>query len=163
MTNTTGPQFVLGGRRDGTSLSYQGTRGHYWSSSAWTSATSARNLLLNGTDSTVLPANYSNKYRGFSLRCLGNTTGEFQSLYNQYPTYDQMRKYPVGMVLGGWYLWSDGSLNYQGSFAGYWSCSAEATRPNRAHRLRLYLDMASPAGDEYKYVSFSLRRLAPLH
>ena len=47
----------------------QGTYGYYWSSTAWTSATRAYSLDLNSSG-TVLPASSSNKYTGFSLRCL---------------------------------------------------------------------------------------------
>ncbi len=70
MTNTAGPQFVLGGVR-GTSPSGQGTYGYYWSSSAWTSATRAYRLLLNGANSTVRPADSGYKSNGIALRCLG--------------------------------------------------------------------------------------------
>ena len=64
--------MVLGGRYywgDGT-LNHQGTYGNYWSSSAYTSATSAYDLSFNGTNSAVNPAFVNNKRRGFSLRCL---------------------------------------------------------------------------------------------
>ncbi len=70
MTNTTGPHFVLGGYRGGTSPGYQGTYGYYWSSSAWTSATEAYRLLLLGPNSTVRPADSGYKHDGFTLRCL---------------------------------------------------------------------------------------------
>ena len=89
----------------------------------------------------------------------GNTTGEFQSLYNQYPTYDQMRKYPVGMVLGGRYY--DGTLYWQGTYGGYWSSS---TYTSATTVYRLYLDgnnsTVGPTGNAHKCNGFSLRCLA---
>jgi len=72
MTDTAGPHFVLGGLRGGTSPYYQGTYGGYWSSTAWTSATLAYRLGLDGTNSAVGPAGNDSKLYGFSLRCLGH-------------------------------------------------------------------------------------------
>ena len=70
MTDPSGPQFVISGYRSGTSPYDQGTYGFYWSSSAYTSATSAYSLHLNGTNSTVNPANSGYERAGFPLRCL---------------------------------------------------------------------------------------------
>ena len=70
MTNSAGPEFVLSGYRSSTSMNLQGTRGFYWSSTAYSSATNAYNLNLINSG-TVYPAyGSSNKYYGFSLRCL---------------------------------------------------------------------------------------------
>ena len=90
----------------------------------------------------------------------GNTTGEFQSLYNQYPTYDQMRKYPVGMVLGGRYYWGDSTLNYQGETGRYWSSSA-ATSATDAYYLSLLgtHNAVYTAYDISKLYGFTLRCL----
>ena len=73
MTDTTGPQFVLGGRAEpGSSPVQQGIYGRYWSSSASTN-TIVYSLSLRGTDSTIYPANgdYS-MWFGLTLRCLAN-------------------------------------------------------------------------------------------
>ena len=70
MTNPSGPQFIPGGVRGGTSPLYQGTDGYYWSSSAYTPATYAYNLYLYGPNPTVIPANNGYKRAGFTLRCL---------------------------------------------------------------------------------------------
>ncbi len=81
MTNTAGPHFILSGDRYGTSPYAQDTKGYYWSSLAYTSATSAYYLYLGGTDSTVGPAGYGYKHFGFSLRCLAqNQTKNKKSL-----------------------------------------------------------------------------------
>ena len=70
MTNPSGPHFILSGYRYGTSSDSQGTLGRYWSSSAYTSATNAHLLNLNGTNSIVLPADSGDKRLGRALRCL---------------------------------------------------------------------------------------------
>ena len=138
MTNTAGPHFILSGNRSGASPYYQGTRGRYWSSSAYTSATYAYGLYLNGTNSTVDPANNSYKRAGFSLRCLakkgittlksfrlptGDPSGEYQTLYNNYNSWTAMTD-TAGphFVLGGR---RDGtSPSYQDTHGFYWSSSA---------------------------------------
>ncbi len=60
---------MLSGRRDSTSMVNQGTGGNYWSSTAYSSATDAYNLRLRNSGA-VGPANNSDKYYGFPLRCL---------------------------------------------------------------------------------------------
>ncbi len=71
MQDSAGPQFVLSDAQRGTETGqYQGTYGLYWSSLAYTSATSAYGLYLDGTNSAVYPADYYYKRNGFSLRCL---------------------------------------------------------------------------------------------
>ena len=69
LTDSTGPNLVLGGSRNSTSMYSQGTYGYYWSSTAYSSATYAYYLDLNSSGA-VNPAGYYNKYSGFSLRCL---------------------------------------------------------------------------------------------
>jgi len=72
-----------------------------------------------------------------------------------------MRKYPVGMVLGGYYDWGNGTSSYdQGTFGGYWSSFAY-TGATRAYLLRLYgIDSTVyPAADSNKRVGRSLRCL----
>ena len=69
MTNSAGPEFVLDGYRDSTSMYTQGTSGRYWPSTAYSSATRAYSLYL-GNSGAVGPADNNSKYLGFSLRCL---------------------------------------------------------------------------------------------
>ncbi len=78
MQDSAGPHFVLSGYSLDTSPGAQGTDGYYWSSSAYTSATYAYSLRLNGTNSTVYPAYNGNKRSGFSLRCLGKKINRYQ-------------------------------------------------------------------------------------
>ncbi|MBO7699220.1 fibrobacter succinogenes major paralogous domain-containing protein [Candidatus Saccharibacteria bacterium] len=59
--------FVLSGRRGGSSTLYQGSYGYYWSSTAYNSD-SAYRLYLNSSD--VSPADGSNKYYGLTVRCV---------------------------------------------------------------------------------------------
>ena len=71
MTDTAGPQFILGGRTEpGSSPLYQGMYGYYWSSSAYADATYAYYLYLDGDVSAVGSASNGYKRVGFSLRCL---------------------------------------------------------------------------------------------
>ena len=72
MQDSAGPYFVLSGYHEGASSYDQGKLGYYWSSSAYTDATRAYGLQLNGTNSVVNPANYGRKYPGRSLRCLAH-------------------------------------------------------------------------------------------
>jgi len=69
LTDSTGPNLVLSGNRSSTSMRNQGTYGLYWSSTADSSALYAYNLRLDSSGA-VYPAVYTNKYNGFSLRCL---------------------------------------------------------------------------------------------
>ena len=78
MTDTAGPQFVISGRRGGTSPIYQGTLGLYWSSSASTSATRAYSLYLYDLGSAVNPADNLDERYGYSLRCLGKKINRYQ-------------------------------------------------------------------------------------
>ncbi len=73
-----------------------------------------------------------------------------------------MRKYPVGMVLGGYYSWGNGTSPYnQGTSGYYWSSSAY-TSATSAYRLYLYGTNSTvyPANDNSKRSGFSLRCLA---
>ena len=72
MTNTNGPYFILGGRRDGTSSTAQGKIGRYWSSLAHTDATRSHSITLDGWDNTIYSAGNLNKYYGLTLRCLAH-------------------------------------------------------------------------------------------
>jgi len=55
------------GYATGSSLYYQGSNAHWWSSSL-NSATSAYYLYLN--TGTIYPQSHHNKYYGFSVRCV---------------------------------------------------------------------------------------------
>ena len=61
------PSFVPSGSRYGGSTSGQGSRGNYWSSTA-IDAYGAYSLYLDS--SYVGPAGYSDKYYGFTVRCI---------------------------------------------------------------------------------------------
>ena len=117
------------------------------------SATSPKNFLL-------VRVRGDNNFEELLRLPTGNTTGEFQSLYNQYPTYDLMRKYPVGMVLNGRYWWENGSLHYQGTVGNYWS---SLVYTSAAYAYALNLDGSSstvlPANGNNKRNGFSLRCL----
>ena len=67
MRDASGPAFVLSGRRDGGSISYQGSIGNFWASTANSNA-GAYNLFLSS--SNVYPQNTDVKYYGFSVRCV---------------------------------------------------------------------------------------------
>ena len=59
--------FPASGNRDGTSLYYRGSRGYYWSSSLYSSASGYN---LNFSSSHVNPAGYDNRFYGFSVRAV---------------------------------------------------------------------------------------------
>ena len=60
--------FIYAGYWGSGSASIRGYYGYYWSSTAYSSATSAYRLDLNNGGAS--PAKYGSKYYGFSLRCL---------------------------------------------------------------------------------------------
>ena len=63
----------MSGHRLSTSMYDQGIYGRYWSSTAYSSATYVYFLHLRNSGA-VNPADYYEKYRGFSLRCLATPT-----------------------------------------------------------------------------------------
>ncbi len=60
--------FILSGYYNSGSLVREGSFGFYWSSSAYTSSSSAYDMYFN--TSYVYPQDYNNKYYGFSVRCV---------------------------------------------------------------------------------------------
>ncbi len=72
-----------------------------------------------------------------------------------------MRKYPVGMVLGGRYGWVAGTLAYQGVRGTFWSSFAYAGT-NNAYNLELNDAHSTVNTTNYndKRFGFSLRCLA---
>ena len=63
-------RFPYAGAVNGSSLDAVGSNGYYWSRTAC-SADNAYYLRFGS--SGVNPANYSNRYRGFSVRCVATT------------------------------------------------------------------------------------------
>jgi hypothetical protein len=59
--------FPAAGRRSGVSLIDRGSGGYYWSSSR---RTAAFGYFMYFNASEVLPANYSNRFLGFSVRAV---------------------------------------------------------------------------------------------
>ncbi|MBQ9019874.1 hypothetical protein IJ096_00925 [Candidatus Saccharibacteria bacterium] len=53
-------------------LDLQGTYGYYWSRKAYTSSGYALDLYFGTNNGTLYPQSYSNKYNGFSVRCVFN-------------------------------------------------------------------------------------------
>ena len=81
LTDSTGPNLVLSGLRNSTSMRHLGTIGYYWSSTAHSSATYAYVLYLNSSGA-VSPSLYDYyRYYGFALRCLAAAQLDLLSLH----------------------------------------------------------------------------------
>ena len=182
MTNSAGPEFVLSGARSSTSTSSQGTYGLYWSSTAYSSAIYAYYLLLNSSGGTVGPAYGYDKYRGFSLRCLAETTQPHQlrplacSFIQDYSKFSKQRKEApllsthtiyqlltdsTGPNLVSTSGWRNGASMYnQDTYGFYWSSTAFSPA---TEAYALYLNNSSTVGPAFgtrKQYGFSLRCLA---
>ena len=70
MTNSAGPEFVMGGYRNGISMGSQIIDGYYWPSSAYFSPALSYRMRLVSSNSSVYPAGNENKYIACSLRYL---------------------------------------------------------------------------------------------
>ena len=99
----------------------------------------------------------------------GGASGDFQALYNQYPsaaqmlvatpasTYDNINGVNTpGFLLSGRY--SSGGADYMGVYGLYWSRTAYST--GNGFNLSLNSTTVNPQGALYKYNGFSVRCLA---
>ena len=87
MRDANGPNFILAGRRNGSSTDYASTRGYYWSSTA-SSNNRAYSLYLNS--SGVYPTNVDLKYLGYTVRCIADTTDLASEEFFQITTMQEM-------------------------------------------------------------------------
>ena len=88
---------------------------------------------------------------------IGGSSGEFQTLYNNYNSSALMQGDPA-FVLSGYRSDSSSSTSRQGSYGGYWSSTAYSA--SRVHHLRLNSSDVSAAGNVPKYYGFSVRCIA---
>jgi hypothetical protein len=59
--------FPASGNRNGTGLNNRGSNGNYWSASLKSAANGYNLYFISGG---VIPANYSNRFYGFSVRAV---------------------------------------------------------------------------------------------
>ena len=150
MTNSAGPEFVLGGMRTGTGVGGQGAYANYRSKTVYSNS-EAYSLYIDSN--TVQSWNNPYRYQAMSLRCLAAT------LYTHYPNYTSMTN-SAGpeFVLGGYRI--NTTMGRQAERSYYWSNSANSLI---AYAHTLYLvssNLVNPTGQGDKYNSFSLRCLA---
>ena len=94
--------------------------------------------------------------KGWRLPTSGNSSSEFQALYNNYSSSSALRSNPVNLTLSGYVRSS--SRSYQGSYGYYWSSTVNSD--DSAYDLGLSASNVYPANYYGKYGGFSVRCIA---
>ena len=124
--------------------------GGYYTWYTATAGTGTQALSTQGQNTTV-----SICPKGWRLPTGGNS-GEFQTLYNNYPSSSALRSDPVNLILSGFMRSS--SRYHQGSRGYYWSSTVYSS--NGAYGLILSASSIVPLNNGDKYVGFSVRCIA---
>ena len=127
------------------------TYGTYYSWYAATAGTGTYSMTSGNAPSSICP-------KGWRLPT-GSSSGEFQTLYNNYNSYDLMTNSSgPAFVLSGYRY--GGGTGDQGRWGHYWSSTAVGA--DGAYRLRLGLSSSSvnPAGAYGRYNGFPVRCIA---
>lgn len=137
------------GVQDTNNVYVDSTYGGYYTFYTATAGTGGTSLATDGANapSSICP-------KGWRLPT-GGSSGEFQTLYNNYNSVALMMDVP-NFTLSG--TVSNGSESGQGSRGFFWS----STVGNANYAYRLFLDSSNvnPAYDYYKYYGFSVRCVA---
>ena len=124
------------------------TYGGYYNFYTATAGTGGTSLSSGNAPSDICP-------KGWSLPT-GGSTGEFQTLYNNYNSAALMMDVP-NFTLSG--LVYNGSVDYQGSGGLFWSSTVDGA--NLAYSLGLNSSNVYPADNNDKYRGFSVRCVVP--
>ena len=114
-----------------------------------------------GTGTTSLSAQYQNTTvsicpKGWRLPTSGNSTSDFQTLYNSYNSSSALRSSPVNLILSGHA--SSSSMDNQGSVGCYWSSTVYSN--DDAYLLYLSSWSVYPSLNFSKSSGFSVRCVA---
>ena len=114
-----------------------------------------------GTGTTSLSTKYQNTTvsicpKGWRLPTSGNSTNDFQTLYNNYNSSSALRSSPVNLTLSG--DADSSSMYYQGSYGYYWSSTVYDN--DDAYGLYLYSSDVGPSNNYNKDYGFSVRCVA---
>ena len=130
-----------------TSNAYVDSDGGFYTWYTATAGTGTRSLSTNGQNTTV-----SICPKGWRLPT-GGGDGEFQALYNNYPSFSALRSNPVNLTLSGGVR--SGSRYNQGSVGLYWSSTVYSSYG--AYYLYLNASDVNPANYVNKYNGHSVR------
>ena len=133
-----------------TSNAYVDSDGGFYTWYTATAGTGTRSLSTNGQNTTV-----SICPKGWRLPTSGGD-GEFQALYNNYPSFSALRSNPVNLTLSGGVR--SGSRHDQGSVGFYWSSTVYSSYG--AYYLYLNTSDVNPANYVNKYNGHSVRCIA---
>ena len=122
--------------------------GNYYNWYAATAGTGTCAMESGDATSSICP-------RGWRLPTSGSS-GEFQTLYNNYNSFSAMTSSPVNFVLSG-YRYSS-TTRSQKSAGYYWSSTAGDS--DDAYRLSINSSSINPASNYHKYRGFSVRCVA---
>ena len=134
-----------------TSNAYVDSDGGFYTWYTATAGTGTRSLSANGQNTAV-----SVCPKGWRLPTSGNSSSEFQTLYNNYNSSSALRSNPVNLTLSG-YVYSSSRV-YQGSDGYYWSSTVYSD--NRAYGLYLNTSDVHPINVNNRYGGFSVRCIA---
>ena len=114
-----------------------------------------------GTDTTALSTNGQNATvsicpKGWRLPTSGNSTSDFQILYNNYNSPSALRSSPVNLTLSGNAI--NSSMSSQGWYGQYWSSTVSGSY--RAYYLCLNSSNVDPSENYEKYFGYSVRCVA---
>ena len=133
-----------------TSNAYVDNDGGFYTWYTATAGTGTTALSTNGHNTTV-----SICPKGWRLPTSGNSSSEFQALYNNYSSSSTLRSNPVNLTSSG-YVYS--SSRGQGSYGYYWSSTVNSD--SYAYNLILFTSNVYPANSSNKYYGFSVRCIA---
>ena len=134
-----------------TSNAYVDGDGGFYNWYTATAGTGTQSMSTQGQNTTV-----SICPKGWRLPTSGNSSSEFQALYNNYNSSSALRTNPVNLTLSGYV--SSSSRYYQGSFGYYWSSTVYSDY--FAYNLGLNTSNVYPANYSGKNVGFSVRCIA---
>ena len=131
-----------------TSNAYIDNDGGFYTWYTATAGTGTQTLSTQGQNTTasICP-------KGWRLPTSGNSSSEFQTLYNNYNSPSALRSNPVNLTLSG-YVYSSSRV-YQGSNGYYWSSTVYSD--NRAYGLYLNTSDVQPINVYNRYGGFSIR------
>ena len=127
------------------------TYGGYYNWYTATAGTGTTSLSTNGQNTTV-----SICPKGWRLPTSGNSTSDFQTLYNNYNSSSALRSAPMNLTFSG--LAYSSSVYNQGSLGYYWSSTVYSN--DYAYLLYLNSSSVNPSNSNYKYYGFSVRCVA---
>ena len=133
-----------------TSNAYVDSDGGFYNWYTATAGTGTTTFSTDGQNTTV-----SICPKGWRLPTGGNS-GEFQTLYNNYPSSSALRSNPVNFNLSGNVY--NSSRYGQGSYGYYWLSTVYSYL--YAYYLRLSTSHAGSAGNNNKYYGYSVRCIA---